>query len=80
MVGDAAVVLTNIILEVLDVILLLGQRGGEVVVGGETFLVVGVGVEFLLGFALTLELGHGLLGHGQGAGLEVFQLLHRLGQ
>ena len=80
MVGDAAVVLANITLEILDVILLLGQRGGEIVVGSEAFLVVGVGVDYLIGFALALELGHCLLGHGKSPGLEVLQFLHLIGQ
>ena len=80
MVGDALVVLGNVALEVLDVILLLGECGCKVVIGREAFLIFLVGVNLLLGLALGLQLGHGLLGHGQRSGLKVFQLLNLLGQ
>ena len=80
MAGDAAVVFADVALEILDVVLFLGQRGGEVVVGGEAFFVLRIVVELLLGLAFALQLGHGLPRHGERAGLEILEFVHLLRQ
>ena len=80
MVSDAVIVLGHIALKVFNVILFFGERRGEIVVRSEALFVLLIGVNLFLGLALGLQLGYGLLGHGQCTGLEIFQFLHFLGQ